>query len=210
MPTANVYYKNWGNTGSLNVPKLQTYLASKLSCGDIKLRPDEVSVRIIAAKDESAMLGNIEVDITAHAFPDRVKNQDIICADLKEWLRKEALISDPRVWLQLCQLGHDVLPQEQIAEVATKPAGMDKQGIILLARQFTPRVRKVFEYLSAFAPYPATFDAKEFATTTRQADPVAVLERFADASLITRHPDGKYSIPKEVKEVAQDFWNEQQ
>ncbi|MDE1865824.1 MAG: hypothetical protein KGH94_04280 [Candidatus Micrarchaeota archaeon] len=111
MPMANVYYKSWGDTGSLKVPKLQAYLASRLSCGDIKLRPDEVSVRLIAAKDESAMLGRIEVDITAHAFPDRVRDQDKICYDVKEWLRKEASIADPRVWLQLCQLGHDVIPK---------------------------------------------------------------------------------------------------
>ena len=92
--------------------ELQTYLAARLSCGDIKLRPDEVSVRLIAVKDDSRMLGSVEVDITAHAFPDRIKDQDKICFDIKEWLRKEASISDPRVWLQLCQLGHDILPEQ--------------------------------------------------------------------------------------------------
>ena len=110
MPTVNVYYKSWGDL-SPNAPKLQNFLATKLSCGDIKLRRDEVSVRLIAVKDDSAMLGRVEVDITAHAFPYRVKNQDKICLETKKWIEKAWSIKDARVWLRLCELGHDVLPQ---------------------------------------------------------------------------------------------------
>jgi hypothetical protein len=58
------------------VPKLKTYIADKLTCDDIKLRQDEVSVRLIKVKGEG-MLGNVELDITAHEFPKRVKNQEI-------------------------------------------------------------------------------------------------------------------------------------
>jgi hypothetical protein len=56
------------------------------------------------------MLGNVELDITAHEFPKRVKNQDRICFDTKKWLEEETKSKDVRVWLRLCQLGHDILP----------------------------------------------------------------------------------------------------
>lgn len=113
MPTVNVYYKSKSDLASLNriVPRLQTYLADRLTCGEIKLRQDEVSVRLIPVQGRG-MLGHVEVDITAHEFPDRVKNQDKICFDTKAWLEQETKsIKDVRVWLRLCQLGHDVLPQ---------------------------------------------------------------------------------------------------
>ena len=50
------------------VPKMKTYFAEKLSCGAIKLTADEISIRFILAKGKG-MIGDIELEITAHAFP---------------------------------------------------------------------------------------------------------------------------------------------
>jgi hypothetical protein len=68
MPTVNVYHKEKDfTTLDAVVPKLKVYLADKLTCGDIKLREDEVSVRLITVQGRG-MLGNVELDITAHEF----------------------------------------------------------------------------------------------------------------------------------------------
>ncbi|MGD0728737.1 MAG: hypothetical protein ABR981_01540 [Candidatus Micrarchaeaceae archaeon] len=112
MPTVNIYYKTKRDGATLKpvIPKLKTYLAKKLTCGEIKLRQDEISVRPIKVEG-NGMLGRVEVDIVAHEFAERVKNQDKICFDTKQWLEKEARpIDNFRVWLNLGQLGHDVLP----------------------------------------------------------------------------------------------------
>jgi len=50
------------------VPKIKIYFAEKLSCGAIKLTADEISIRFILAKGKG-MIGDIELEITAHAFP---------------------------------------------------------------------------------------------------------------------------------------------
>lgn len=124
MPTANVYYSDWCATARLPhiAPKFKDYIAHKLTCGDIKLRQNEVTVRFIKVNPIPTvevkgigfvddMLGDLEVDITAHAFPDRIRDKDKICADVKKWLRKEAKVKNPRVWLRLCELGHDARPK---------------------------------------------------------------------------------------------------
>lgn len=113
MPTVNIYYKGDTDRAGLKpiVLSIKSYLADKLTCGDIKLGPDEISVRLMRA-DGDGMLGNVELDITAHEFSERVEKQDIICHETKEWLEKQApSLGDVRVWLRLCQLGHDILPE---------------------------------------------------------------------------------------------------
>jgi hypothetical protein len=110
MPTVNVYHKRKDFTMlDAVVPKLKVFLADKLTCDDIKLRADEVSVRLITVHGRG-MLGNVELDITAHGFPERVQKQDKVCYDTKAWVENETSITDVRVWLRLCQLGHDIVP----------------------------------------------------------------------------------------------------
>lgn len=108
MPTVNVYYRGRKDFQTLStvVPKLQTYLADRLSCSNIHLRQDAVSVRLLPVRGRG-MLGTVELDITAHEFPDRVAKQDQICRETKTWLEKEAKLRNVRVWLRLSQLGHD-------------------------------------------------------------------------------------------------------
>ena len=108
MLTVNVYHKNKNDSDALMplVPKLKEYIADRLSCGDKELTSDEISVRFISV-DGDAMIGNVELEITAHAFKERVDKQDEICLEIREYIMKEIpSLGDVRVWLKLCELGH--------------------------------------------------------------------------------------------------------
>ena len=105
MPPINVYYQKEENFHTINshIPKLKEYFAEALSCGDIALKPEEISIRLISAKGN--MIGEIEAEITAYAFPERVKKQDEICCDAEKYL-KELTSLDAKVWLKLSELGY--------------------------------------------------------------------------------------------------------
>ncbi len=108
MPTVNIYYKNKDIPQELTnlTPELKERLAEKLTCGEIKLTPAEISIRFIFTQGEG-MIGNVELEITAHAFPERVKKQDEICRDVMNYIQKEIpSVGDVKVWLKLCELGH--------------------------------------------------------------------------------------------------------
>ena len=108
MPTVNIYHKERKPLLKLQPfsPKLKAYLSEKLSCGDIKLTPSEISVRFIYAGG-SSMIGDLELEITAHAFPERVAKQDQICLDTIKYIMKEVpFAGNVKVWLKLCELGH--------------------------------------------------------------------------------------------------------
>ena len=111
MPTVNIYYRNEDDYALLLqvTQELKAYLADKLSCNDIKLKKDEVSIRFIAAGGEG-MLGGVELEINANEFSERVERQDIICHDTKQFVEHRIpSVGEVRVWLKLCKLGHDVL-----------------------------------------------------------------------------------------------------
>lgn len=85
---------------------LKIFLAEKLSCGDIKLSPKEISIRILNIEDDN-MIGTVELEIKAHAFKERVEKQDEICNDVRQYImQKDASLGDIRVWLILSELGH--------------------------------------------------------------------------------------------------------
>lgn len=108
MPTVNVFYQSEATKDFLReLPgKLKSHLAEKLSCGEITLTPNEVTVRFINVNGEG-MIGEMEIEITAHAFAERVKKQDKICRELRAYILKEyPSLSDVRIWLILCELGH--------------------------------------------------------------------------------------------------------
>jgi len=108
MPTVNVYHKNKGNSDALMpfIPKLKKHIADKLSCSDKALTSDEISIRFISVEGD-AMIGNVELEITAHAFKERIEKQDEICREVREYIMKEIpLLGDIKVWLKLCELGH--------------------------------------------------------------------------------------------------------
>lgn len=108
MPTVNVFYKHGEQQSKLVplTPQLKEQVANELTCNDIKITPAEVSVRLIHA-DGDGMLGSIEIEITAHAFEERVKRQDEICLRIANYVKKqEPSLGEVKVWLILSELGH--------------------------------------------------------------------------------------------------------
>lgn len=107
MPIVNTYFTspthNQQITGLL--PELREFLAKELSCGEISLNPNEITIRLI--KTEGALIAPIELEIFAHAFADRVTAQDEICLKIRAFvLERLEDITDVRVWLILSELGH--------------------------------------------------------------------------------------------------------
>jgi len=108
MPTVKVYYKEREDAMKLlpMIPKLKEHVAKALSCEDIQLKVDEISVRLIKT-DGNGMLGRVEVEITAHAFAKRVKEQDEICRNVAKFIREQdPSTGEVKAWLILCELGH--------------------------------------------------------------------------------------------------------
>ena len=109
MPTANVYCRDaeTGSALSALAPKLKAHLAHALSCGAIALSPDEVSVRIINVTDGTAMMAQVEAEVTAFAYPERVTRQDELSRGCASFI-SENLPAQPtvEVWLILAELGH--------------------------------------------------------------------------------------------------------
>ena len=107
MPTVNIFYKNKTNAYDLEAlsTELKRYVAEQLTCGDIKLSPDEVSVRLLNIRG-NGMLTPIEAEITAAAFKERVEEQDEICLNIQKFLIDKLGVTDVKVWLILSELGH--------------------------------------------------------------------------------------------------------
>lgn len=107
MPTVNIFYKDSGKERLLRglANKLKVYVAQELTCGKIKLKPNEVSIRFLRVEGE--MIGSVEVEITAHSFEERVKRQDEICLKVADYINKEVpSLGEVKVWLVLAELGH--------------------------------------------------------------------------------------------------------
>ena len=108
MPTVNIYYTNKKSMRKLSTlaAKLKPFVAKELTCGNISLKPNEVSVRLIPSEGR-AMIGDVEIDVTAHAFAERVSKQDKICLNIQKFVKENApSLGSVYVWLQLCELGH--------------------------------------------------------------------------------------------------------
>lgn len=107
MPTVNVFYNDeLAKQLEELADSLKEYAAKELTCGDIKLSSDEVSVRFISSQGEG-MLAPVEIEITAAAFKERVEKQDEICLNIQKFiLEKVDSLQDVKVWLILTELGH--------------------------------------------------------------------------------------------------------
>ncbi|MBU3923737.1 MAG: hypothetical protein KJ592_02375 [Nanoarchaeota archaeon] len=108
MPTVNIFFEENNDIRKLDAiaPQLREYLADKLSCNLKKLTPPEISIRFIKT-DGGEMIASIELEITAHAFPERVERQDKICLEVVDYIKKQIpTIKELQVWLKLCELGH--------------------------------------------------------------------------------------------------------
>ncbi len=112
MPTVNIYYAKANQEKELNklIKDLKEYLVDELSCGDIKLTQQEISIRFLHISG-GEMIGDVELEITAHAFSERIKRQDEICLNVMRFIMKKLPnIGDVKVWLKLCELGHSWEP----------------------------------------------------------------------------------------------------
>jgi len=106
MPTVNVFYNQNKPDFDLLTSNIKTHLVGKLSNKDIVLTAEEISVRFLQVEGKG-MIGSVEIEITAHEFEKRVKEQDEICRSLRDNLMKNfPQLGDIRVWLILSQLGH--------------------------------------------------------------------------------------------------------
>ena len=107
MPTMNIFYQNQAHAAILgqHLSDIKELIATELTCGDIALSPNEVSIRFLQTSG-SGMIAQLEVEITAHAFDERVAKQDEICLRVRSFLMELLPETDIRAWLLLPQLGH--------------------------------------------------------------------------------------------------------
>jgi len=108
MPTVNIYSKDVNKFDSLGeiVEELKELLSIKLTCGEFKLTSKEISVRFIKIEG-GGMIGEVELEITAAAFKERVEKQDEICREVMRWImEKNKNLGEVKVWLKLSELGH--------------------------------------------------------------------------------------------------------
>jgi DNA-binding protein len=107
MPTVNIFYTSEGQREQYKriSADFKSYLATELSCKDINLTSEEVSLRLIKTVD-GGMIAPIEVEVTVHAFDERIKRQDEIANNIRQFLLNKIDIEDVRVWVLLPQLGH--------------------------------------------------------------------------------------------------------
>jgi len=105
MPTINIFHQNKAKELEKLATKLKPFVAEKLSTSRKKLSTEEISIRLINIEGE--MIGDVELEITAHSFPERVEKQDDICNEVREYIQKiHPSMGEVRVWLILCELGH--------------------------------------------------------------------------------------------------------
>ena len=108
MPIVNAYINGGKIVPELEaiVQPLKQFVAEKLTCQDIKLQSSEVTVRILPVNGRG-MIAEVELDIIAAPFKERVEKQDEICLEIRRFLLEHIQsLEDVRVWLILTELGH--------------------------------------------------------------------------------------------------------
>ena len=107
MPVVNVNYQRTEDLLQLDAKTrtLTQYFSEALSCTERKLKPNEISLRYHKVEG-NGMLRNVEFDIMAFAYPERVKRQDEICRDARVFIEKEVpSVAPVYVFLQLSEFG---------------------------------------------------------------------------------------------------------
>ena len=109
MPMINAYYSREEALNLLMklINPLKEEASSLLTCGDITLKPDEITIRLIKTDAVGLIGDNLELEVFAHAFKERVDKQDEICLKLRDFvMNKVSSLGDVKVWLVLSELGH--------------------------------------------------------------------------------------------------------
>lgn len=108
MPTVNLFYRNREHEPQIvaAMAPLKQHIAEQLTCGDITLSPEEVSIRALYSLGDG-MIADIEMDLTAAPFQQRIDNQDEICLSVQSYAKeKMPNAKEVKVWLCLHELGH--------------------------------------------------------------------------------------------------------
>jgi hypothetical protein len=108
MPTVNTYFRKDELLPQLEglTPELKLHVAEELTCKEITLDSSEVSVRLIKSIG-SGMLADVEMDIAAAPYQERVDRQDEICLNIRRFVLDHIDgLEDAKVWLALSELGH--------------------------------------------------------------------------------------------------------
>lgn len=108
MPIVNIYYTDDKHKDMVlsHIDELKNLVAEQLTCGDKKLDANEITIRLISTPIEG-MIAEMEIEIFAHAFKDRVERQDEICRSItSRILHSLPELKDVRIWLALSELGH--------------------------------------------------------------------------------------------------------
>jgi hypothetical protein len=107
MPSVNIYTSTERASPLEDILlELRKFTAKELSCGDRKLAPDEMSLRILVP-EASLQKADTELEIKAYSYAERVKRQDEICLSIRDYIQKTCPeAGSVYVWLQLSELGH--------------------------------------------------------------------------------------------------------
>jgi hypothetical protein len=108
MPIVNTYYSSDKHKQMVlsHIDDLKGLVAKQLTCNDIQLKTNEITVRLLQTPREG-MISDIELEIFAHAFSERVEKQDEICRAIRTHIMNNVpVLKDVRVWLVLSELGH--------------------------------------------------------------------------------------------------------
>ncbi|MBC7996693.1 MAG: hypothetical protein IAF58_02050 [Leptolyngbya sp.] len=115
MPTVNIYVSEEGKHEDLVslLPDLRLKVAQQLTSVERHLKEDEISIRVIRTF-AGTMIAPLEIEINAHAYPDRITRSDEICLRIQEFvLERVKSILDVSVWLSLSELGHSFIDVEE-------------------------------------------------------------------------------------------------
>lgn len=109
MPTVNVFLASEEHEQLLLTycDELKQLIAQELSCDERGLQSNEVSVRVVRVASRKGMLADVEIDIAAAHYPERVIRQDNICSLVSVWFRNVTGI-EANTWLALSELGHSM------------------------------------------------------------------------------------------------------
>jgi hypothetical protein len=108
MPTVNLFYRNREHEPQIAsaMDPLKNHIAEQLTCGDITLSPEEVSIRALYSLGEG-MIADVEIDMMAAPFQERIDKQDEICLNVQTYAKEQMPSADNiKVWLNLHELGH--------------------------------------------------------------------------------------------------------
>ncbi len=84
------------------------FVAKALSCTERTLGPRDISVRVNVPVMASKV-ADTELEITAHAYKERVVRQDAICASIVDYITRECPgAGRVLVLLELCEIGHSM------------------------------------------------------------------------------------------------------